>query len=61
LWIQNWYPEKDENLQNEEPVLLIESLMPFPVKKKYATVWNQKLNIGEYSGISSLKLKNSGI
>jgi hypothetical protein len=30
-------------------------------KKKYAAVWNQKLYIGEYSGISSLKLKNSGI
>jgi hypothetical protein len=31
--------------------------------KKYAAVWNQKLYIpvGEYSGISSLKLKNSGI
>jgi hypothetical protein len=31
------------------------------LKKKYAAVWNQKLYIGEYSGISSLKLKNSGI
>jgi hypothetical protein len=30
-------------------------------KKKYAAVWNQKLYLGEYSGISSLKLKNSGI
>jgi hypothetical protein len=29
--------------------------------KKYAAVWNQNLYIGEYSGISSLKLKNSGI
>jgi hypothetical protein len=28
-------------------------------KKKYAAVWNQKLYIGEYSGISSSKLKNS--
>jgi hypothetical protein len=25
------------------------------------SVWNQKLYIGEYSGISSLKLNNSGI
>jgi hypothetical protein len=33
----------------------------FTVKKKYAAVWNQKLYIGEYSGINSLKLKNSGI
>jgi hypothetical protein len=30
-------------------------------KKKYATVWNQKLHIGEHSGISSLKIENSGI
>jgi hypothetical protein len=26
-------------------------------KKKHATVWSQKLYIGEYSGINSLKLK----
>jgi hypothetical protein len=33
----------------------------YTVKKKYAAVWNQKLYVGEYPGISSLKLKNSGI
>jgi hypothetical protein len=30
-------------------------------KKKVCGSWNQKLYIGEYSGIYSLKLKNSGI
>jgi hypothetical protein len=30
-------------------------------KQKYAAVWNQMLYICEYSGINSLKLKNSGI
>jgi hypothetical protein len=30
-------------------------------KKKFAAVWDQKLYIGEYSGTSSLKFKNSGI
>jgi hypothetical protein len=29
--------------------------------KKVCGSWNQKLYIGEYSGIYSLKLKNSGI
>jgi hypothetical protein len=31
------------------------------IVKKYNAVWNQNLYIGEYSGISSLKLKNLGI
>jgi hypothetical protein len=35
--------------------------MAFHTVKKDAAIWNQKLYIGEFSGISSIKLKNSGI
>jgi hypothetical protein len=37
------------------------NLVPVYTVKKYAAVLNQNLYIGEYSGISSLKLKTSGI
>jgi hypothetical protein len=48
-------------VQNSSATLKQQHCKQLHCKKKYGAVWNQKLYIGEYSGISSLKLKNSGI